>query len=197
MLLVEDEDGHAGLLHSLGAAGLTRQLLTVSRAPAAEPVVLDPNRVVSDLTRLRRRLIGSSVVLQTELQPAARLVRIDPSHLEQVVMNLALNARDAIAPRTGAVRIATVLVSLPAGTPELPAGHAPGDYVVLSVADTGAGMTDEVKARIFEPFFTTKEPGRGTGLGLATVFGVVRHAGGFPWTRPWGRAAGSPSTCRG
>jgi PAS domain S-box-containing protein len=161
------------------AAGLTRQLLAVSRAPSADPVVLDPNKVITDLTRMLRRLIGSSVVLHTELLPSARHVRIDPSHLEQVVMNLTLNARDAIVPNPGSVRILTGLAMLPAGSAELPAGLPPGEYVTLSVVDTGCGMTEEVKVRIFEPFFTTKEPGKGTGLGLATVFGVVKHAGGF------------------
>jgi PAS domain S-box-containing protein len=182
--IVQDWDPKRAMLDEIvttadRAAGLTRQLLAVSRAPSAEPVVLDPNKVVSDLTRMLRRLIGSSITLHTELQAAARYVRIDPSHLEQVVMNLALNARDAIVPNTGSIRLLTGLTTLAAAAPELPSGQAPGDYVVLSVVDTGCGMTDEVKARVFEPFFTTKEPGKGTGLGLATVFGVVRHAGGF------------------
>ncbi|MBY0514511.1 MAG: response regulator, partial [Gemmataceae bacterium] len=161
------------------AAGLTRQLLAVSRAPAADPVVLDPNRVVGDLTRMLQRLMNPGVHLETVLDPAARYVRVDPSHLEQVLLVLAVNARDAIHPGSGTVRVATALASLWAGSPALPAGRAPGEYVVLTVADTGVGMTDDVKARVFEPFFTTKEPGKGTGLGLATVFGVVRHAGGF------------------
>ena len=161
------------------AAALTRQLLAVSRSPGGEPAVLDPNRVVADLTRMLRRLIGSSVTLHTELQPAARHVRIDPSHLEQVVMNLCLNARDAVGPNPGVVRIRTGQAALPAGSLALPTGHAPGDYVVLTVEDTGGGMTAEVKARIFEPFYTTKAPGKGTGLGLATVFNVVKEAGGF------------------
>jgi PAS domain S-box-containing protein len=161
------------------AAGLTRQLLAVSRKPAADPVVLDANRVLSDLTRLVHRLLGPGVVLATDLDPGAGHVRIDPTHLEQVLLNLVVNARDAILPGAGTIRVSTARVRLDAGSPELATGSPSGDYVRLTVADTGCGMTDEVRARIFEPFFTTKEPGKGTGLGLATVFGVVRHAGGF------------------
>jgi PAS domain S-box-containing protein len=161
------------------AAGLTRQLLAVSRKPGADPVVLDPNRVLADLTRLVDRLLGPGVTLVTELDPGAGHVRIDPTHLEQVLLNLAVNARDAIVPSAGAIRVATARVRLDADSAELPAGFRPGEYVRLSVSDTGCGMSDEVKAHVFEPFFTTKEPGKGTGLGLATVFGVVRHAGGF------------------
>src|SRR5205085_5532089 len=122
---------------------------------------------------------GAGVALVTELDPGAGHVRIDPTHLEQILLNLAVNARDAILPSAGTIRVATARVRLEPDAPELPAGQPAGDYVRLSVSDTGCGMTEEVKARIFEPFFTTKGPGKGTGLGLATVFGVVRHAGGF------------------
>ena len=161
------------------AAGLTRQLLAISRKPGSDPVVLDPNRVLADLTRLVHRLLGAGVALVTELDPGAGHVRIDPTHLEQILLNLAVNARDAILPSAGTIRVATARVRLEPDAAELPAGQPAGDYVRLTVSDTGCGMTDEVKARIFEPFFTTKGPGKGTGLGLATVFGVVRHAGGF------------------
>ncbi|MEZ4457060.1 MAG: ATP-binding protein [Gemmatimonadales bacterium] len=143
-------------------AALTRQLLGFARQQAAAPRVVDVNAVVRGIEGLLRPLIGEDVTMTTELDPAIGTVMIDPGQLEQVVTNLAVNARDAM-PDGGALAIRT---------------RDDGDCIVLEVADTGAGMPEEVKAHIFDPFFTTKEPGKGTGLGLATCYGIVRQAGG-------------------
>ncbi len=149
------------------AAALTRQLLAFSRKERVAPRVVDVNALLGDMANLLRRLIGEHVALECALAPDAGCVRIDPGHLEQVVMNLAVNGRDAM-PDGGKLEIRTARVRAGAG----------GDRVVLSVADTGCGMSEEVKAKAFDPFFTTKEPGKGTGLGLATCFGIVAQAGG-------------------
>ena len=159
------------------AAGLTAQLLAFSRKTIVEPKVLDLNDVVSQLERLLRRLIGEDVLLTTTLAPDLRRIRADASQLEQIVLNLAVNARDAM-PRGGQLTIETNNVDLGEGAnaayPELQTGR----YVQVAVSDTGIGMTEEVKSRIFEPFFTTKEIGNGTGLGLAMVYGAVKsHRG--------------------
>jgi PAS domain S-box-containing protein len=159
------------------AAGLTRQLLAFSRRQVVEPRVLDPNLLLSDLQKMLGRLIGEDVELVTVLGTGLGCVRADPGQLEQVVMNLCVNARDAM-PDGGVLRLETagaeVLASDAGRDPALP----PGRYVTLTVSDTGAGIERDVLPRIFEPFFTTKELGRGTGLGLATVYGIVRQAGG-------------------
>ncbi len=158
-------------------AALTRQLLTFSRKQVVEPVVLDLNAAVARLEGLLRRLIPADVHIATALNAHPAAVRIDPVQAEQVLINLAVNARDAM-PGGGWLTVETANRTLapddPTGHPDLPAGR----YVRVSVTDTGHGMTDEVKGRIFEPFFTTKEQGKGTGLGLATVYGIVRQAGG-------------------
>ncbi|VTR91318.1 multi-sensor hybrid histidine kinase : Multi-sensor hybrid histidine kinase OS=Koribacter versatilis (strain Ellin345) GN=Acid345_3014 PE=4 SV=1: PAS_9: HisKA: HATPase_c: Response_reg [Gemmata massiliana] len=160
------------------AAALTRQLLTFSRKAITEPQVLDLNEVVTRSVKLLDRLIGADVVLSTAPAQDLAPVRADPSQIEQVVMNLAVNARDAM-PKGGRLTIETRNVRLDEGDEETYPDLAPGRYVQLAVSDTGEGMTEEVKARMFEPFFTTKAPGRGTGLGLAMVYGVVQTHGGY------------------
>ncbi|QJW94004.1 PAS domain-containing hybrid sensor histidine kinase/response regulator [Frigoriglobus tundricola] len=159
------------------AAGLTSQLLAFGRKTIVEPKVLDLNGVIDQLARLLRRLVGEDVILATALAPDLSRIRADPTQIEQIVMNLAVNARDAM-PRGGRLTIETRNVRLGPGDaaayPDLP----PGPYVQLAVSDTGVGMTDEVKARVFEPFFTTKEPGAGTGLGLAMAYGAVKTHNG-------------------
>ena len=166
-------------------AALTRQLLAFSRRQVCNPVVLDLNAVLANMDQLLQRLIGRTLTLVTQLDPALPPILADPGQVEQVVMNLALNARDAM-PQGGRLTLKTAVVTLdepptarqeprlPAASPSVP----PGRYVLLAVCDTGHGMTDEVKAHLFEPFFTTKEPGKGTGLGLATVYGIMEQAGG-------------------
>lgn len=159
------------------AAGLTQQLLAFSRRTMIEPKVLDLNEIVDQIARLLRRLIGENITLVTALGPGPSRVRADPCQVEQVVMNLAINARDAM-PDGGRLTIETREIGLDSDEAAFHPGLVPGRYVRLTVADTGCGMTDEVKARIFEPFFTTKEVGKGTGLGLATVYGIVKAYGG-------------------
>jgi PAS domain S-box-containing protein len=156
------------------AAALTRQLLIFSRREVIRPEVLDLNGVVSDLDRLLRRALGEHVQLETRFAPDLSAVEADPGQVEQVLVNLAVNARDAM-PGGGRLQIETGNVELDEDTlPDLPAGR----YVRLSVSDTGMGMAPEVAARAFEPFFSTKPRGEGTGLGLTTVYGIVSEAGG-------------------
>ena len=158
------------------AAALTRQLLAFSRKQIRSPAVLSLNDVVAGLRSLLGRLIGEDVELVQRLDPALGLVRADPSQMEQVVVTLATNARDAM-PAGGKLLIATAdVVATPNRLP-FP-GAEPGRYALLSVTDTGCGMDEETRARAFEPFFTTKGVGRGTGLGLATVYGIVKESGG-------------------
>ncbi|HXE57775.1 MAG TPA: PAS domain S-box protein [Gemmatimonadales bacterium] len=162
------------------AATLTRQLLAFARRQVFSPRLLDPNELVLGLERMLRRLIGEPIELRTVLDPGVGAVRADPDQLAQVLINLAVNARDAM-PDGGCLTIATANVSLPsAGLPTHPAMQ-PGEYVLLAVSDTGIGLTDEVRRRLFEPFFTTKPPGKGTGLGLATCYGIVKQSGGWIW----------------
>src|SRR3989449_2989057 len=163
---------------ALRAAGLTRQLLAFSRQPGISPTVLNPNAVVANMDKLLRRLLGEDVDLRTVLTPEPGAIKADPSRLEQVVASLALNARDAM-PGGGKLTIETQNVDL---DEEYAGGHVsaqPGSYVMLAVSDTGSGMDAVTQARIFEPFFTTKEKGKGTGLGLATVYGIVKQSGGW------------------
>jgi two-component system cell cycle sensor histidine kinase/response regulator CckA len=159
------------------ASALTRQLLAFSRKQVLEPRVVRMNDAVGEVARMLARLINDDVRLRVELDPGAGAVKADPGQLQQVLLNLAVNARDAM-PTGGELRIATRAVRLPGPDDPLPAGADPGPYVALEVSDTGCGMDEETRARIFEPFFTTKEPGRGTGLGLSTAYGIVRQSGG-------------------
>ena len=162
------------------AATLTRQLLAFSRRQILEPKVLDLNPVISELEKMLRRLIGEDIELAARLDPAIGRVKIDPGQLEQVIMNLAVNARDAM-PQGGKLSIETVNVELDEAYAAEHAGARAGSYVMLAVSDEGCGMDETVKSHLFEPFFTTKEKGKGTGLGLATVYGIVKQHGGYIW----------------
>src|SRR5215471_76813 len=159
------------------AAALTRQLLTFSRKQVIEPRVLELNAVVGNIERMLRRLIGEDIEFRAELNPAAGCIKADPGQIEQVIMNLAVNARDAM-PNGGKLTISTANVTVDEASRQIVPGLSPGRHVMLAVADTGSGMSEQVKAHLFEPFFTTKPPGKGTGLGLATCFGIVRQSSG-------------------
>ncbi len=160
------------------AATLTRQLLAFSRRQVLEMREIDLNAVVRGIASLVGRIIGEDIILTIETQAAIGTVRADQGQIEQVVMNLAVNARDAM-PAGGRLTIRTETVHEDGMPPAGPGGPPPGTYVLLTMTDTGEGMTDDVRERIFDPFFTTKEMGRGTGLGLATVYGIVKQHGGF------------------
>jgi two-component system, cell cycle sensor histidine kinase and response regulator CckA len=160
------------------AAGLTRQLLAFSRKQVMQPQLLELNAVVQDTERLLRRVIPENVEIVVHLAPSLPPVRADRTQIEQVLLNLVTNARDAM-PGGGAVTIATSVQRLDEGAAARRRGLLPGEYVQLSVRDTGMGMDDVTRSRLFEPFFTTKDLGRGTGLGLATVYGVVKQSGGY------------------
>ncbi|MBA2687993.1 MAG: PAS domain S-box protein [Gemmatimonadaceae bacterium] len=159
------------------AAALTRQLLAFSRKQVLQPQTINLNTIVSSVEQMLCRVIGEDVTLAPDLAPNLAFVRADPTQLEQVLMNLAVNARDAM-PRGGRLSIATRNIDVDSLL-TLPDDMPAGSYVLLEVSDTGVGMDAKTRTRIFEPFFTTKEPGKGTGLGLSTVYGIVRQSGGF------------------
>jgi PAS domain S-box-containing protein len=159
------------------AAALTRQLLTFSRRQVLQREVLDVNDVLTNVHKMLGRLIGEQIELVIELGPDLRSIEADAGQLEQVIVNLAVNARDAMT-GGGRLIIETAAMHVPAGADVRPNSLAPGSYVMLRVTDTGCGMSPDVQAHVFEPFFTTKEPGKGTGLGLSTVYGIVKQSGG-------------------
>jgi CheY-like chemotaxis protein len=159
-------------------AELTRQLLAFSRHQAGEARSLSLNGVVSEVEGMLRRLIGEDIVLVSRLDAAGCRIRADRTQIDQVILNLVVNARDAM-PRGGTLLIETAAVQVGEAEAWRQPEARPGSYVRLTVADTGCGMEPAVKEHAFEPFFTTKEEGRGTGLGLATVYGIVKQSGGF------------------
>ena len=167
------------ILHAADrAASLTRQLLAFSRKQVLQPVPLDLNEIVAAVSRMARRVIGTDMQLQMDLASSVERILADPAQIEQVLLNLIVNARDAM-PAGGRIQVSTANVTLTMGSAESThTGLAPGRYVRMTVSDSGIGMDQATQARIFEPFFTTKETGRGTGLGLSTVYGTIRQTGG-------------------
>lgn len=184
MLLEDLGAGHAGrsnaeeILHAVNrASSLTTQLLAFSRRQVAQPKTIDINELVLNMDKMLRRLIGEDIELVTALSPDAGRVEADPAQIEQVIMNLVVNSRDAM-PEGGRITIETASTALDQEYTRHHLTAGPGPYVMLSVLDSGHGMDEETRAHIFEPFFTTKEQGKGTGLGLALVYGAVKQSGG-------------------
>jgi two-component system cell cycle sensor histidine kinase/response regulator CckA len=172
------EKGRAIQLAADRATTLTRQLLAFSRKQLLELKVVDVNAIVQDMERLLRPLIGENIELVTRLTPEPAHTRADAGQLEQVLMNLVVNAKDAM-PAGGKLAIETRIIAMDESQRRDPQFIRPGFYVMLSVTDTGMGMDKDTQSRIFEPFFTTKEKGKGTGLGLSTVYGIIKQSGGY------------------
>jgi len=162
------------------AANLTRQLLAFGRKQLLQPLAINLNDIVGDMIKLLKRLIGEDIQLVTKPGADIRQIKADPGQLEQVLVNLVVNARDAM-PRGGTVTIETANTKLDGVYASTHLGVTPGEYVMLAISDTGIGMDHDTQSRIFEPFFTTKEVGKGTGLGLSTVYGIVKQSGGNVW----------------
>jgi PAS domain S-box-containing protein len=162
------------------AAALTNQLLAFSRRQVIQPRVMSVNEVMNNIEKMLRRLIGEDIELTLALDPETGNIKADPAHIEQAVVNLSINARDAM-PAGGRITIETSNVHLDENYSRTHLGVEPGEFVMMALSDTGQGMDAETRRRIFEPFFTTKEKGKGTGLGLATVYGMVKQAGGDIW----------------
>jgi CheY-like chemotaxis protein len=184
-ILLEDKDFPESYREAVGeilsaghrAASLTRQLLAFSRKLVLKPQVLSFNTIIENFDKMLRRLIGEEIEVKTELEADLYQVKADPSQMEQVLLNFCINARDAM-PEGGRITIRTENVDVDQMMAAQHPGLSPGCFVKLSVSDTGIGMDKETVARVFEPFFTTKGPERGTGLGLATVYGIVKQSGG-------------------
>ncbi|MCB0169086.1 MAG: response regulator [Anaerolineae bacterium] len=162
------------------AVALVRQLLAFSRQQILQPQILDLNAVVATMNQMLQRLIGSDIILVSELGPQAATVKADQGQIEQVIMNLVINARDAM-PTGGTLRISTETMALEKGATREWVDLEPGHYAVLTIQDSGIGMDQEVMNHIFDPFFTTKEAGKGTGLGLSTVHGIIKQSNGHIW----------------
>jgi len=160
------------------AADLTHQLLAFSRRQMLEPKVININHLVKNLEKMLKRLIRENIIMETHLADTIGMVKADPGQVEQIIMNLLVNARDALE-NGGTIAIETGDVELDKAFVSENAGAVEGSYVMLAVHDNGVGMTDEIRSKIFEPFFTTKGQGKGTGLGLATVYGIVKQSGGY------------------
>ena len=160
------------------ASNLTQQLLMFSRKQKMQAKVLDLNKIIANLGRMLQRLLGDDIALESDLEPALPAIEADTGMIEQIIMNLSVNARDAM-PKGGRLRIDTSLAAIDEAYAQLHPEAHPGQFVRLSVTDTGTGMSKEILSRIFEPFFTTKEVGKGTGLGLATVYGIVKQHNGW------------------
>ncbi len=183
LMEMDDDDPHrefVEIIHSAGekASTLTRQLLAFSRKQILEKKVVCINTLIKDLLKILGKMLGDDVEIQTSLEAKQGLIEADPGQMEQVLMNLCVNARDAM-PKGGTIIIETKDVTFHEDHPDLPSDLKPGDYVMLAVTDTGVGMSKEVQEHIFDPFFTTKEEGKGTGLGLATVYGIIKQHGGY------------------